>query len=215
MSDINTTELLESQASAVQKQIHTALPARVVSFNAAEQTVSVEIMIEQIGYKGEQLALPPLVDVPVKMFAYGEFMITAEPQAGDEGLVTFSERCIDGWWESGRKSVPMDIRFHDLSDAFFDGGYRSKPKALTIVPACLNIAGSTNYIRLNENGTIEISGTALMVNAPTTFAQAVIYQSGMTGTGGININGNVETSGDLIASGKSFLNHTNNGYPVD
>lgn len=216
MSDISQTELLEAQATSTKLQIHTALPARVVSFDAATQTVSIELMIEQMDYQGNQLSLPPLVDVPVKMFAWGEFMITATPQVGDEGLATFSERCIDGWWESSRKSIPMDIRFHDLSDAFFDGGYRSKPNALTIVPNCLNIAGESNYIRLNSDGTIEINGVAMTVNAPTTFAQPVVYQAGMTGTGGISVSGNVEsTDGDIVATGKSFLSHTNGGYTLD
>ena len=186
MSDISTTELLETQATSTQMQIHTALPARVVSFDPSEQTVSIELMIEQINHNGEQLSLPPLVDVPVKMFAYGAFMITAEPQAGDEGLATFSERCIDGWWESSRKSVPMDIRFHDLSDAFFDGGYRSKPNALTIVPNCLNIAGESNYVRLNSDGTIEIKGDT-------------------------NIIGSLMVTGDIVGAGISLSEHTHGG----
>lgn len=215
MPDINTTELLDAQADATRLQIHTSLPARVVSFNAATQTVSIELLIEQIGHNGEQLSLPPLVDVPVKMFAWGEFMITAAPVKGDEGLATFSERCIDGWWESGRKSTPMDIRFHDFSDAFFDGGYRSKPKALVIAPNCLNLSGKSNHIKLNSDGTIEIKGTEMLVDATTTFVKPVVYQAGMTGSGGINIAGDVQTDGDLIAGGKSFLNHTNNGYPID
>ncbi len=167
-------------------QIHTALPARVVSFDPSEQTVSIELMIEQINHNGEQLSLPPLVDVPVKMFAYGAFMITAEPQPGDEGLATFSERCIDGWWESSRKSVPMDIRFHDLSDAFFDGGYRSKPKALTIMPNCLNIAGASNYVRLLSNGTIEIKGNTTIL-------------------------GSLTVTGDVVGAGKSLSTHTHGG----
>lgn len=186
MSDISTTELLETQATSTQMQIHTALPARVVSFNPSEQAVSIELMIEQINHNGEQLALPPLVDVPVKMFAYGAFMITAEPQPGDEGLATFSERCIDGWWESSRKSVPMDIRFHDLSDAFFDGGYRSKPKALTIAPNCLNIAGASNYIRLLSNGTIEIKGNT-------------------------TLQGNLTVTGNVVGAGISLSTHTHSG----
>lgn len=186
MSDISTTELLETQATSTQMQIHTALPARVVSFDPSEQTVSIELMIEQINHNGEQLALPPLVDVPVKMFAYGAFMITAEPQAGDEGLATFSERCIDGWWLSSKKSVPMDIRFHDLSDAFFDGGYRSKPKALTIVPNCLNIAGASNYVRLLSDGTIEIKGNTTIL-------------------------GSLTVTGDVVGAGKSLSTHTHGG----
>lgn len=215
MSDISATELLESNNDSLQKKMHVALPAKVVSFNTSEQTVTIELMITQMAYDGSMLDLPPLVDCPVQMFSYGQFFITAEPQAGDEGLAHFSERCIDGWWESGRKSVPLDIRFNDLSDAFFTGGYKSKPNALTIIPNALNIGGSSAYIRIMSNGVIELSGTAFNVNAPSTFSQPVVYQSGMTGSGGISIGGDVETDSDLIASGKSFLNHTNNDYPMD
>lgn len=215
MSDISQTELLESNNDSLQKKMHVALPAKVVSFNTSEQTVTIELMITQMAYDGSMLDLPPLVDCPVQMFSYGEFFITAEPQQGDEGLAHFSERCIDGWWESGRKSVPLDVRFNDLSDAFFTGGYKSKPNALTIIPNALNIGGASAYIRIMSSGVIELSGTAFNVNAPSTFSQPVVYQSGMTGSGGISIGGNIETDGDLIASGKSFLRHTNNDYPMD
>lgn len=158
MSDISQTELLESNNDSVQMKLHTQLPARVVSFNATDQTVSIELLITQMDYEGNALSLPPLVDVPVQMFSYGAFSITATPTEGDEGLAHFSERCIDGWFESGRASVPLDIRFHDLSDAFFAGGYKSKPNALTIIPGAMHIGAESCYIRLFENGTIEIQG---------------------------------------------------------
>lgn len=167
MTDISQTDLLEINATEAQKKIHTSLPAKVVEFHADTQTVTIELMIEQIDHNDQQLALPPLVDVPVQMFSYGEFFITAEPKQGDEGMAYFSERCIDGWWESGQKSVPMDIRFHDFSDAHFVGGTKSKPNALTIVPNCLNLGGASAYIRIKSDGTIEIKGAANFLNVVT------------------------------------------------
>lgn len=158
MSDISQTELLESNNDSVQMKLHTQLPARVVSFNAADQTVSIELLITQMDYDGNSLSLPPLVDAPVAMLSYGAFSITATPTPGDEGLAHFAERCIDGWFESGRASVPLDIRFHDLSDAFFMPAYKSKPNALTIIPTAMHIGAESCYIRLFENGTIEIKG---------------------------------------------------------
>lgn len=185
MSDISTTELLDSHGDSVQMKIHTNLPARIISFND-DQTATVELMIQQIDYNGQPLDIPPLVDVPVKMFSYGEFSITSEPVEGDEGLVSFSERCIDGWWLSSRKSVPLDIRFHDLSDAFFDGGYKSKPNALLIIPNCLNIAGASNYVRLLSDGTIEIKGNTTIL-------------------------GSLTVTGDVVGAGKSLSTHTHGG----
>ena len=45
MSDISTTELLDANNDSLQKKLHTALPAKVVSFNPDEQTVTIELMI--------------------------------------------------------------------------------------------------------------------------------------------------------------------------
>ncbi|MEX4374460.1 hypothetical protein MY539_09275 [Haemophilus influenzae] len=51
-------------------------------------------------------------------------------KAGDEGIAIFSERCIDGWWQNGSASTPLDFRLHDLSDAMFIPGICSVPKAI-------------------------------------------------------------------------------------
>lgn len=186
MTDISQTDLLEINATEAQKKIHTSLPAKVVEFHADTQTVTIELMIEQIDHNDQQLALPPLVDVPVQMFSYGEFFITAEPKQGDEGMAYFSERCIDGWWESGQKSVPMDIRFHDFSDAHFVGGTKSKPNALTIVPNCLNLGGASAYIRIKSDGTIEIKGD-------------------------MSVNGNITATGNIVGAGVSLSTHVHSG----
>ena len=62
MSDISTTELLNSSNESLQKKMHVALPAKVVSFNASEQTVTIELMITQMAHDDSMLDLPPLVD---------------------------------------------------------------------------------------------------------------------------------------------------------
>lgn len=196
MSDISQTELLESNNDSVQMKLHTQLPARVVSFNAADQTVSIELLITQMDYEGNALSLPPLVDVPVAMLSYGAFSITATPTPGDEGLAHFAERCIDGWFESGRASVPLDIRFHDLSDAFFMPAYKSKPNALTIIPNAMHIGAESCYIRLFENGTIEIKGAVTCLDPVT--APDFITDSG------ISLN-NHKTTGVQTGSGTSGL----------
>ena len=55
MADISETELLESNNDSLQLKLHTALPARVVSFNSAEQTVTIELLITQMDYDGNAL----------------------------------------------------------------------------------------------------------------------------------------------------------------
>lgn len=194
MSDISATELLDANNDSLQKKLHTALPAKVVSFNPDEQTVTIELMIQQMAHDGSMLELPPLVDVPVQMLSYGSFFISAEPKEGDEGLAHFAERCIDAWWESSKKSVPMDIRFHDFSDAFFAPGYKSKPNALMIVPNALHMGTTSTYIRIKEDGTVEVKGA-------TTFLDPVTAPD-FTTTSGISLN-NHRTSDVQPGSGTS------------
>ena len=138
------------------------------------------------------LPLPPLVDVPVKFIKFGGFTICAEPKAGDEGLAHFSDRCIDGWWESSQNSVPLDIRFHDLSDAFFESGYSSKNNAIKIIPNALHMGADSAFIRMFEDGTIEVKGN-------------------MTIDGSVTATGVIESNVDVTAQGKSLVSHTHGG----
>lgn len=167
MSDeVSQTELLESHAESIGADMRVSLPARIVKYNG-DGTAQVEVLINQVTQDGKPVEIPVLSDVPVQMWAYGSFSITAEPQSGDEGLVHFADRCIDGWWQSGGKSVPMDSRMHDLSDAFFSLGYRSQPKALKIVSNTMHVGSDASYIRLKDDGTIEIKGTTTFLNEVT------------------------------------------------
>lgn len=177
--EVSLTELLDSHSDNIMASMRVCLPARIVKYNG-DSTAQVEVLINQVDQNNEQVAIPVLSDVPVQMWAYGSFSITAEPKQGDEGIVHFSDRCIDGWWASGNKSIPLDNRMHDLSDAFFSLGYRSQPKAMKIVSNTMHVGSDASYVRLNENGTIEIKGK-------TTFLDEVIAPD-FTTTKGISLN---------------------------
>lgn len=204
MSEISQTELLGTQGEELQKKLHTHLPAKVISFDAATQTVSIQIMIDQIDYDDNPLPLPPLVDVPLKLIKFGAFNISAAPAVGDEGLAHFSERCIDGWWESSRNSVPLDIRFHDLSDAFFETGYSSKNNAIAIVPNAMHVGSNSAYIRFFENGTVEVSGA-------TTFKDPVTFSSAVQANSTIKAKGAVSSDVDVTAGSVSLKSHVHGG----
>lgn len=177
-----------------QKQIHTALPAKVVSFNAANQTVVLAAQVKQVLVDGKAVDIPPLLDVPVSYPRGGGFSVTFPLQKGDEGIAIFSERCIDGWWQSGNGSEPLDYRLHDLSDAMFVPGICSAPNAIkgffTGGLSLQTLDGGT-YIRL-KNGSIEIKGN-------------------ITHTGNQTSSGTITGQTDVIAGGVSGKNHTHTG----
>ncbi|MBC8952589.1 Gp138 family membrane-puncturing spike protein [Xenorhabdus sp. PB62.4] len=123
-------------------------------------TATIELMITQILHSGEVLELPPLVDVPVQFPRAGGFCFTVPVSAGDEGLAIFSERCIDGWYATGNKSVPLDARLHDYSDASFIPGICSQPKKIPAFfhgGASMQTDDGSTFIRM-IHGKITIQG---------------------------------------------------------
>ncbi|AWK42589.1 baseplate protein [Photorhabdus temperata] len=151
-------DVLDKKAENERLDIHTALPARVVSFNG--HTATIELMITQTLSNGEVIELPPLADVPVQFMRAGGFCFTVPVKAGDEGLAIFSERCIDGWYATGNKSAPLDARLHDYSDAFFIPGVCSQPKKIPdFFPggASMQTDDGSTFIRMT-NGKITIKG---------------------------------------------------------
>ena len=105
---MNYEQSLATPETAADRQIqqdrlnlHTALPAKVVTFDPEKQTVTLAVQIKMQLANGSGEDIPPLVDVPVSFPRGGGFAVTFPLKAGDECIAIFSERCIDGWWHSG------------------------------------------------------------------------------------------------------------------
>ena len=111
-----------------------AMPGIIESYSPEQQTVSVQPTIMGLLARPEGGAdlvpLPILPDVPVMFFGGGGMTITAPIKPGDECLVIFADRCIDGWWWLGGVQPPSEARNHDLSDGFALVGLRSRPRWL-------------------------------------------------------------------------------------
>ena len=190
----------DHQIQQNQLNLHTALPAKVVSFDPAKQTVSLAIQIKMQLVDGSGADIPPLLDVPVSFPRGGGFAVTFPLKAGDEGIAIFSERCIDGWWQNGSASTPLDFRLHDLSDAMFIPGICSVPKAIggffTDGLSMQTLDGST-YIRI-QNGSILIKGN-------------IEHQGNTSQTGSYKSTGVISSDTDVKAGGISGKTHKHTG----
>lgn len=118
-----------------QTRIKTAIPAHVVSYDKAKQTVSVSIPFEESyetveGVKTE--AWGTIEDVPVQWPRGGGGSLTFPIQKGDLVLLVCSARSIDEWWKTdGTQTVnPRSLRMHDISDAFAIPGIGTDSTAL-------------------------------------------------------------------------------------
>ena len=117
-----TVEELNALKKEILSSLHCALPGIVESYDAATQTASVRPALRtRVG--NEVVQLPLLTEVPV--FIPGSERSNWTVSAGDFCLLIFSDRSIDGWFETGSDALPPSGRQHDLSDAFAFVGFRT------------------------------------------------------------------------------------------
>lgn len=144
----------------------TALPCIISEFDPDAMTVSAQPAIKgsvtNPDGSTQSVNLPLLVDVPLVFPTAGGFSITFPVASGDECLVVFASRCIDGWWQSGGVQEAMEFRMHDLSDGFAIIGTRSQARKLSGWDA------TKLQIRSDDGATfVELSDTAIKLKATT------------------------------------------------
>jgi len=151
------TEPLKRMLEDFSVKLRVAMPGTIKSFDAAKQTVTVQLMIREKISLGNQpyqdVAIPIIEDVPIFMPRAGNFVLTMPVTVGDECLVVFGDNCIDSWWESGSLGNQMDRRRHDLSDGFALIGVWSQPKVITdysIDSAVLRNLSNDSYVEVKD-----------------------------------------------------------------
>lgn len=235
---------IEAQMAALdgkQAEIWTALPGIVNGFDPVAMTVSVQPsvkgQIQDESGKTNSVNLPLLVDVPVVFPCGGGFTLTHPIKGGDECLVVFASRCIDGWWQGGGVGGTPDERMHDLSDGIAIVGPRSQARKLdppvntenvqlrtddgeahiTMMPDyAIRAQNPAAKVELTPAGEVTAEGNAkITLKAPVLDLKAdSINMSGMGGgkakfkmTGDIDQDGSHKSTGDQIAGDVSQINH--------
>lgn len=210
----------------------TSMPGIIQSFNAGAVTVTVQLAIKGIVHAPDGSAqfvnMPLLVDVPVHFPRGGGCTLTFPVVKGDECLVVFAARCIDGWWQSGGVQAPIDPRIHDLSDGFAFVGFFSqatKIGGISTSTAQLRSNDGSTYvevdpagkvvnvvapggINLTTNGKITMTaGSEIDLTAPNTNVSGNI-SGGTSGSGTAHFNGAVTASGEGTFNGHTVGGHT-------
>jgi hypothetical protein len=149
----NLSRVIQDKIEHWLMNYHTCLPGIVVKFDG--NTVSVQpaikrLFLNDVGW----INLPLLVDCPVLFPAGGDFVMTFPIQAGDEALIFFSERSINGWFQNGGIQQAPHFKTHDLSDAFVFVGIRSSQRQFVDVQIdAVELRNSDRSIRLSLTDT--------------------------------------------------------------
>lgn len=118
--------------------VHTAVPAEVLEYDAATQKVTAQPLLRRAYWdeSGERIAekLAPIPGVPVAFPGSGGFRVTFPVVVGDTVLLVFSEASLDKWLSHGGDVDPVDDARHELSDAIAIPGLRDFGHALGDAP---------------------------------------------------------------------------------
>ena len=224
-------------AKRIQAQIWTALPGIIQSFDSSALTVTarsaVKGSLRQPDGTYKDLTLPLFLDCPVVFPHAGGLSLTFPIRSGDECLIVFASRCIDGWWQSGGIQAQPEARIHDLSDGFVIPGPWSQSKKIggwsgseaqlrtddgaAFVAVNVNnhniTAKTTTNITLDAGQTVTIkAGTKATLDAPVIeFAGTMTNSAGRGSGGAATFNRGAVTSEDFVAQGISLNSHVHSG----
>lgn len=123
--DPSLADIFKEALEARLVDLHTCMPATVVSYDAQAQKARVRPDFSRRFRSGTVQQLPIIDDVPVRMPRTGAAYIHLPLKAGDKVTLHFHERSLDTWKETGEPVDPgTESRKHALSDAYAEvGGY--------------------------------------------------------------------------------------------
>ncbi len=177
-------ELLEEVLRANRDGLETAMPGRVVSFDAARNTVSVQPQFRrqlpnQDGTVDEE-DLPVLQDVPIGWMSGmgGTCYLTFPLQAGDTGMLCFAARDLGPWRSAGEAIAGGDQRRHGLGGAWFVPALRPIAGALAAAKRHASKVVIGDSVMLGAGDLNEITMGALNGEAVDAYTTMTQYQLG-------------------------------------
>jgi hypothetical protein len=185
-------------------EVRTHVPAQVVSYNPATNTVVVQPCINVMRTEDPNnlhtVQLPQIADVPVRQFGSGTLVFTVPPIANSFGLLHVNDRELETWMTQGGIVDPASSRKFDLTDAVFEPGLY--PLTAPFVPPVntdrieMRTSIGTSYVSVVSDGSVEI--TAMSLGLATFAANGTITLENAAGSIEISAAGTVSVNGSNL-----------------
>ena len=163
------TDTIRAALEAGLLEVRTATPARVQSYDAADQRAVVVPLLQRKTATGDLISPGPISDVPVIFQRGGGFAMAFPLAAGDVGLLICSDRSLDRWLDSGGVVDPQSRRHHSMTDAIFLPGLHPWNDPITQTSSSSLLIGAEDglpLIRMTPDGQVKITATALRAGDP-------------------------------------------------
>ncbi|WP_026145105.1 Gp138 family membrane-puncturing spike protein [Pseudomonas asplenii] len=212
------TKLIRDSFIEVMKGVCTSIPGHVLTFDPATQLAQVQPGIMRVDINGAEFKVPPIIEVPV-YFPGGDYCIEYQIDPKCEGDILFSQRCIDGWIQSGGIAPNPIGRFHSMQDAMFLPGFRSQPNVLPDFQnngVRMRNKAATQFVWLKNDNSILMDNGAARFNVladGTTLMQNGAGSFRLQADGTFLINGlKITPDGNVItAAGVNLNTHRHTG----
>lgn len=194
-------------------QIQTVTLVQVVAVKSSGLApvgmVDVRPMVAQLDGAGRAVAHGVIHNVPYFRLQGGKNAVILDPQEGDIGMCGFCSRDISSVKSNKTPSAPQSRRRFDYADGLYFGGF------LNGIPQQYIMFGQG--IKIYSPQQVEIEAPNLILKGATEINGTLSQTGGGAAefSGSLKIQGNLESDSDVLASGKSFLNHTNGGIGLD
>lgn len=189
---VKQTKMIRDSFRELMKGVSTSIPGYVLAFDPVRQLAQVQVGVERVDINNASFTVPPIIEVPV-CFIGGDYCVEYQIDPGCEGLIQFSQRCIDGWLQSGGIAANPIGRFHSMQDALFVPGFRSLPNALPdFQNDGIRLRNSTGdqFAWLKSDGSIAIENGAGHIRIA---ADGTVTINGAT----VTLGGDVQTAGGV------------------
>lgn len=183
------------------KGVYTAAPGHTLVFDPELQRAQVRIGVQTVAVNGSTSIPPPIADVPVLFLGGTQYSVIHQINPGDEGMIFFSQRCVDGWKQTGGVANNPLARFHDVHDAFFIPGFRPLPTRIESFAndgirlqsrsggqhvwikssGEITVSNGAGHITLQADGTVNINGA--IINTDGTIEAPNVTFGGVSGVG--------------------------------
>lgn len=173
-TDLNLSQSLDGILKMVKKSIfielNVCLPATVVSYNSADNTVDLQPAIQSVLKDNSFVSLPQIFDVPVLELGGKGLSVKIPLQAGDTGIVIFCDRDITLFKQEKKNTQPNTLRKHDLSDGIFipmKFGNSGASNNISIESADGNTKFEITSSGINVKGNITVDGEIIATDVKT------------------------------------------------
>lgn len=187
------------------------LPARVVSYDAAKGTVTLQPLVMMVTSDNSVQSRAMITGVHVYRHSGGGFVISFPLNVGDIGWVKACDRDISLFKQSLNESRPNTFRKHTFSDAIF---FPDNMRGWTINEDGLVIQNTdgNQCIAILDNQVKIKSTVKVVIDAPLLEVTGSIVQTAASGSSTASFIGDlIVTGGDVEADGITLKTHVHGG----